>query len=207
MHVKNTKWMTFGRAAMCGAMLWATGCAQQHEAPRRVSGESMVASHTAAFVNVHALIIVRHADVDIDLKRKKGDATPLLPAGEARAEQLEAALRDAGITRVFTTQTERTEKTARISVDGKIPVESAFAHGADAADVLDYLASHTRPDDVVLLVENHGSIKGLLTAMGYPGESLIEERTEYDRCYVVLPDAKAQGYRVLRLRYGGDWGE
>jgi phosphohistidine phosphatase SixA len=172
-----------------------------------VAGESTVANHTAAFVNVHALIIVRHADVDIDLKRKQGDATPLLPAGEARAEQLSAALRDAGITRVFTTQTSRTEKTASLAVDGKLPVETPFPHGADAANVLDYLASHTRRDDVVLIVENHGSIKGLLEALGYPDESLIKERTEFDRCYVVLPDLQAQRYRVLRLRFGGDWGK
>jgi phosphohistidine phosphatase SixA len=172
-----------------------------------VAGESTTASHTAAFVNVHAIIIVRHADIDIDLKRKEGDATPLLPAGETRAKQLAEALRDAGITRVFTTQTARTEKTATMGVQGKLPVESPFAHGADAADVLDYLAGHTRPDDVVLLVENHGSIQGLLQALGYPGESLIAERTEFDRCYVALPDLQAQRYRVLRLRYGGDWGK
>ncbi len=172
-----------------------------------VARESTVASHTAAFVNVHALIIVRHADVDIDLKRKQGDATPLLPSGEVRAKQLAAALQDAGITRVITTQTARTEKTASLAVDGKLPVETPFAHGVDAADVLDYLASHTRPDDVVLIVENHGSIKGLLEALGYPAESLINEKTEFDRCYVVLPDLQAQRYRVLRLRYGGDWGK
>ena len=188
-------------------MLWAAGCAQQSTAPKPVVAQPTVASHTAAFLNVHALIIVRHADIDIDLKRKQGDATPLLPAGETRAKQLATALRDAGITRVFTTQTSRTEKTASIAVDGKLPVESPFSHGADAADVLDYLASHTRPDDVVLLVENHGSIKELLETLGYPGESLIVERTEFDRCYVVLPDVQAQRYRVLRLRYGGDWGK
>lgn len=202
------KWNSLGRAALCTVMVWAAGCTQQKAVtnPKRVAGESIIASHAAAFVNVHALIIVRHADVDVDVKRKQGDATPLLATGEARAKQLAAALRDAGITRVYTTATVRTEKTASLAVEGKLPVQSPFAHGADAADVLDYLASHTRPDDVVLLVENHGTIKGLLEALGYPGESLIEERTEFDRCYVVLPDVQAQRYRVLRLRYGGKWG-
>jgi hypothetical protein len=201
--VNTFGWASIHRAVLCGAVLWVAGCAQQSTAPTKTARESTVVSHAAAFVNVHALIIVRHADINVELKRTQGDATPLLPAGEVRGRQLA----DAGITRVFTTQTERTENTARLAVEGKLPVESPFAHGTDAADVLDYLAGHTRADDVVLLVENHGSIKGLLQALGYPEESLIEENTEFDRCYVVLPDLQAHRYRVLRLRFGGNWGK
>jgi phosphohistidine phosphatase SixA len=206
--VNRFRWTFLPRAALCGAIVWIAGCTQQQTTTHtKAGGESAVATHTVDFVNVHALIIVRHADISVDQKRKQGDATPLLPSGEARAKQLAAALKDAGITRVFTTQTERTENTARIGVGGKLPVESPFVHKADAADVLDYLAGHTRPDDVVLLVENHGSIKELLGAMGYPEESLIDENTEFDRCYVVLPDVQAHRYRVLRLRFGGNWGK
>jgi phosphohistidine phosphatase SixA len=185
----------------------ASACTAATQPAPVVSGESTGTSHAAAFVNVRAIILVRHADVDIDAKKKQGDATPLLPKGEARAEDLAFALRDAGITRVLTTQTVRTESTATVAVAGKLPVESPFKHGADAADVMDYLSGHTNTNDVVLLVENHGTIKGLLRAMGYPDESLIDERTDFNRCYVVLPDVRTHQYRVLRLRYEGAWGE
>jgi phosphohistidine phosphatase SixA len=182
-----------------------SACSQAtHPAPV-VAGESTGTSHAPTFVNVRALIIVRHADVDVDLKRKLGDATPLLPIGEARAKDLGVAMQDAGITRVLTTQTVRTEATATAAAEGKLPVESPFKHGADAADVLDYLSHNTKPDDVVLLVENHGTIKGLLEALGYPNESLIDERTDFNRCYVVLPDAATHTYRVMRLRYEKSW--
>jgi phosphohistidine phosphatase SixA len=159
------------------------------------------------FINVRALIIVRHDDINIDLKRTQGDLTPLLPRGQERARELAFALKDAGITRVLTTQTLRTETTAKTAIRGTLPVETPFKHGAAPADVLQYLAQHTQPTDTVLLVENHGAIQGLLEALGYPNESLIEERTEFDRAYLILPDPHTGKYAVLRLRYGGNWGQ
>jgi probable phosphoglycerate mutase len=203
MSVIRIKWQAAGLAL--AILLGGCFCPADRTTP--ATRPATAPARAGIFVNVRALIVVRHADVDLGVKKEEGDATPLLPRGEARTAELAFALRDSGITRIFTTQTVRTEKTAEAAGAGKIAVESPFAHRAGAQDVLAYLAEHTSETDVVLLVENHGTIRELLQAMGYRDETLINERTEFDRMYVILPDAATRTYRVLRVRYGGNWGQ
>src|SRR5437868_3305952 len=63
------------------------------------------------FINAHAIIIFRHADIDVAKKATMGNATPLLPAGEARAKEIVTAVKGAGVTRVLTSPALRTQET------------------------------------------------------------------------------------------------
>ncbi len=173
------------------------------------------------FINVHALIIVRHADIDIATKKTMADRAPLIARGEARAKELAYALKDAGINRIITSVTLRTQETAAIlAADKHITPETPFAHGhmqanitpayldakkKEAATVFEYLVQTGEPNDVVLLVHHHSVIPGLLDLLGAKGEAPFVEDAEFDRVYVILPDASTSTYRILRLRYGGKW--
>jgi hypothetical protein len=54
---------------------------------------------------------------------------------------------------------------------------------------------------VILLVHHHSVIPSILRQLGYD-EPAYDDATEFDRVYVVLPDAAAGKYRVMRWRYG-----
>ena len=169
----------------------------------------------AGFLNVKALIIVRHADVDPAMKSQLGDATPLLPAGEQRAKDLAFALKDAGITRIVVSPALRTQETAAVLAKAlHITPDVAFARGKPLPEALknkpdatpiDFVAAISKPTDVVLLVYHHSLIPNMLDQLGYGHESAFAEN-EYDRAYVILPDPEKHTYRLLRLRYGGKWG-
>jgi phosphohistidine phosphatase SixA len=168
----------------------------------------------ANFMNVHALIIVRHADIDVEKKATMGNDVPLLPRGDERAKELAYALKDAGITRIVTSTALRTKQTAAVlAKELNITPETPFEHHSDkpadqkpaGGSPIDYIADIGKPTDTVLLVYHHSVIPSLLKQLGDPGEPAFNDDTEFDRIYVVLPDPVKQTYRVLRLRYGGKW--
>jgi len=205
------------RAGVLALLL--AGCAAQPSARENVAPAVTTSAPVKVenFVNARAIIIVRHADIDVPTKNRMGNATPLLPRGEERAKELITALKGAGVTRIVTSSAVRTKETAApLAAELKVVTEDPFNHlaegaGAGAAampeatQVMRYLVQTAKPEQTILLVQHHSVLPSLLAEFGFKGESLMEDATEFDRVYVILPDAGAQKYTLLRLRYGGKW--
>jgi len=175
------------------------------------------------FINAHAVIIIRHADISTEEKARLGNATPLLPRGTARSQELITALQNAGITRIITSSSLRTRQTADpLAASLHLTPETALSHGPEtrpagsppltyaqsiqneAADLISYAAAHATPNDNVLVVYHHSIIPAIMKNLGYD-EGPINDESEFDRVYVLLPDAQTHTYQLLRLRYGGTW--
>ena len=180
-----------GAVAGCGTSMGPDARAQA----TRAAGER--------FVNVRAIILFRHADIDASKKATMGNATPLLPAGEARAKEIITAVKGAGVTRVLTSPALRTQATAAPLAEYlHVKPENA---GATAQEVLTYLAQTGKPGETLVVVHHHSVTPGILAGLGVAREPEAVDATEFDRVYVILPDAAKGTYEVLRLRYGGSW--
>src|SRR5437867_1451964 len=99
------------RAAVGVALLVAVGGCERPMAGTRPVEVAATQVAPAGFVDVKALVIVRHADIDVTLKKTMGGKVPLNERGEMRARELAYALKDAGITRIVTSETLRTQET------------------------------------------------------------------------------------------------
>src|ERR1051325_10197174 len=129
------------RRLFVGALLIAglAGCASTsaERAPElkratEVKREAADSSSPAGFVDVKALVIVRHADIDVAKKAVMGGAVPLTERGEARAKELAYALKDFGITRIVTSEAVRTKETAAaLAKELGIEMEVASGHGKE----------------------------------------------------------------------------
>ena len=205
------------------------GCAT--ESPEAVHVETLAAVENAPFVNAHAIIILRHADIDTALKATMGNQVPLATRGQERAREVITALHDAGITRIVTSTAVRTQQTAApLAAELHIKPETPVGHGAEgpgattmagppagtgralappaaaeAATVYGFLAETAKPADTILLVHHHSVIPSIVAQFGFAHEPAIDDGTEFDRVYVILPDAEHHAYHLLRLRYGGNW--
>ena len=42
-----------------------------------------------------------------------------------------------------------------------------------------------------------------MAEFGFPNEAQYDDATEFDRVYILLPDAATHTYQLLRFRYGG----
>src|SRR5436190_22280978 len=145
------------------------------------AGRDARAATGEKFVNAHAIILVRHADIDIAKKATMGNATPLLPAGEARAKEIIAAVKGAGVTRVLTSPALRTQATgAPLAEYLHVKEENA---GATASEVLAYLAQTAKPGETIVLVHHHSVIPSILAGFVVANETLAVDVTEFDREY------------------------
>jgi broad specificity phosphatase PhoE len=142
------------------------------------------------------VVLVRHAE-KVDDSRDP----PLSEAGERRAEALAAALGDAGIQAVYTTQYVRTRDTAAplaraVGVDPVI-VASAGDAAANAAAT----AAHIREHNVgrtVLVVGHSNTVPAIITALGGADVGKIGD-DEYFHLFIVLLDGSGAG--VVRATY------
>lgn len=140
-----------------------------------------------------AAFIVRHAD-----RLDQSEDSPLSQAGEERAQRLASLLKDAGITAIYTSQRQRTRKTAE-------PLASALKIKPVSIPMEDHreaLISRIRADnraDVILIVSHETRVPGLLKLFGYP-EDVTIARTEYDNLFIVVPKDNSPP-TVMRLRY------
>jgi phosphohistidine phosphatase SixA len=155
------------------------------------------------FINARALIIVRHADIDVTKKATLGNALPLLPEGQERAKGLIPMLQDAGITRIVTSPALRTQQTAA-PVAAALHLEPEEGPGT-AADLIQLLTRTAKPSQTILIVHHHSVMPSILAELGFKNEPEAVDGTEFDRVYVVLPDPERRTYQLFRLRYGGKW--
>lgn len=135
------------------------------------------------------VILVRHAE-----KAAAPANDPVLSAiGTQRAADLAAALSDAHVNAVITTQFERTKATAKPVVDAAkvtpviVPASSDMAAHVNA--VVAAVATR-KPGDVVLVVGHSNTIPQIITALG--GPRMPE-----------LCDAQYGGLFILQLRPNG----
>ena len=148
-----------------------------------------------------AIFVVRHAEKDTI----PHENPPLNPAGRARAESLAAALRNAGITVIVTTQQYRTQQTAAplaaalhinpvtVPIDGRKPEEHVRA-------VADAVRHAVHAGDVVLVVDHQSTLPGIIAALGAPRPATVCD-VEFSNLYVLLP-ASADKMRLARAHYG-----
>jgi phosphohistidine phosphatase SixA len=120
------------------------------------------------------LFLVRHAE-KVDTSK---DAA-LSPAGEARAKALAAKLRDAGITAIYATEYQRTQKTAQ-PLAGALKLPVTIHPASDTAGLVKLLHREKRA-----LVVGHGNTVPEIAA-AY-GAKLEIADDEYDALYLLVP--------------------
>lgn len=142
------------------------------------------------------VILVRHAEKAAE----PGNDPPLGAAGIARAEALAAALRDARVTAIITTQFRRTRDTARPLADSLKITPQVVAAGGAAAHVEAVVAAVRQHRDGAVLVVGHGNtVPAIIAALGGPRLPDLCE-SAYANLFTLVSDAS--GTRLVRSRYG-----
>ena len=141
-----------------------------------------------------AVIVVRHAE-----KVSTSDER-LSEAGHARAARLAAMLKDAGISAIYSTDTERTRDTVKPLADLlKLPVQ-VYDVGSQKVDARPFALQmrQTHLDQVVLIVGHSNTVPAIIRALGCQ-ETVEIGPDEYDDLFFVIPHGKVSA--LVRLRY------
>lgn len=162
----------------------------------RAEGPGSVAAapgSTAPAPAPSAIFLVRHAE-----RAPEPEDDPSLTAvGTERARELARLLGDAQITRIHSTDTRRTRETAG-PLASALGVEVELYDPSDLDAVArDLLASPGRH----LVVGHSNTTPELASALGGDGHGPIQEGWEYDRLYVLAPEAGGT-IATLLLRFG-----
>lgn len=141
--------------------------------------------------------LVRHAE-----KTDDGNDPELSEDGKRRAETLAYVLKEANLDRIYTTDFKRTRGTAmQVAKEEGIKIETY-----DPNDLAGF-AKKLKEEGGRVLVVGHSNTTPELTKLlgGDPGPP-IDEKSEYDRLYVVVigSDGKASG---MLMRYGEAFGK
>lgn len=156
----------------------------------------IAAGRTAA--QTTTVIVVRHAEKVDD------SADPLLSeAGTARAQALAEALRDAGVTAIYTTQFQRTRLTAEPLARATAITPLVIGAGSPSQTHVERIADRVRESDaggIVLVVGHSNTVPLIVSALGGPDVGTIED-DEYDHMFVLTlrPDASPL---LVRAQYG-----
>ena len=148
-----------------------------------------------------SIFIVRHAETVAPMG---SDYRPLSDIGQRRAELLAKLLKDAGITTIFTSDAERTVKTAEplaklLRIEPKALPELSTKLVQKNIDAFVSALRNEHRNDTVLVVAHSNSVPALLRSLGHSVDIKIPE-TEFDNLFVVVPGPENRP-TVLRLRY------
>ena len=141
--------------------------------------------------------LVRHAE------KQTGSDPSLTPEGQARAEALREALRDAGVQHLVASQFARTQQTTQPLAEALgLPVETRPLDTADAVasarHVIRALADDYR-GQTVLVAGHSNTIPAMIGAL--MGTEMPEwDERDYDNLIVVILDGDTP--RLIRARYG-----
>lgn len=142
---------------------------------------AVAAPARAAAQEPTVVVVVRHAE-----KAAAGGQDPeLSEAGTARAGALDAALADAGVDAVVTTQLRRTQLTAgplmrRLRLTPEVVATSGADHPRAVAD-----AARRHAGQTVLVVGHSNTVPAILTALGAPPMGELCDH-EYSNLFVVV---------------------
>jgi broad specificity phosphatase PhoE len=139
-----------------------------------------------------AIYIVRHAERE----DQSADAA-LSTDGIGRSYKLRDALRDAGITRIFTSELRRTIDTAAPLAAAIKVTPQQVPSGDTAALAARIGASEAR--DRVLVVGHSNTVPALLAAL-HAEPSIAIRDDEYDNLFIVVPQKDGRPV-LLRLKY------
>lgn len=152
-----------------------------------------------------AIVLVRHAEKAIDSNEPE---VPLSEAGRARAARLAGLLRDAAVTAIYATDTERARQTAEpLTRMRKLDVKIYSAQtGRPAARALVERLRKEEPGGVVLVVGHSNTVPELLLELGHT-EKVEIPSSQFDDLFIVVP--KGSGMHsctpgvpaVVRLKY------
>ncbi|HLN86195.1 MAG TPA: phosphoglycerate mutase family protein [Candidatus Limnocylindrales bacterium] len=159
------------------------GCSAQNVGTDPLSGARQV-------------FLVRHTERELE-----GEDPPLTPQGEARAQALAAALRDAGITAIVTTQWRRTRDTAKplAAILRVVPEVVPVHEGKALANSQAVAAALRRHKNETVLVVGHITVTGVIAALGGPSLPTICENVFSD-LFQFTPASGEQG--LVHLHYG-----
>jgi broad specificity phosphatase PhoE len=140
--------------------------------------------------------LVRHVE-----REWEGEDPPLIAAGEARAQALAETLRDAGITRIITTQWRRTRDTAEpLAKLLKItPQVIPVLEGKARENVEEVAAAVRHYKDETVLIVGHITVTGVIAALGGPSLPTICDNVFSD-LFLFTPAAGDAG--LIHLHYG-----
>ena len=147
-----------------------------------------------AALGQRAVVVVRHAEKISD------DDQRLSPAGFARADRLAALLKDAGVSAVYATDTERARDTAGpLAKALGLPIRT-YDVGGEKPDAAAFVASlrERHATGVVLLVGHSDTVPVILKALGCT-EAISIGRDEYDDLFIVTPTGGRA--TLVRLKY------
>ncbi|MFQ5348903.1 MAG: histidine phosphatase family protein [Thermoanaerobaculia bacterium] len=162
-----------------------------------------LAAEASASAATTTVFLVRHAEALYPPPEEAPRNPPLNRLGRERATRLAEMLQDTGITAILSTDLHRTLETAGPLAERlRLEIER-YDHRALAA-----LAERLRTTAGRFLVSGHSNTTPELVRLlgGEPGEP-IDEKTEFDRLYVVTLAPGRPASTVL-LRYGeppGSW--
>ena len=135
------------------------------------------------------VFLVRHAE-----REWEGEDPPLVAAGEARAQALAETLRDAGITRIITTQWRRTRDTAQplAKLLRITPQVIPVFEGKARENVEEVAAAVRRYKDETVLIVGHITVTGVIAALGGP-QSADDLRQRIFRSVLVHAGCRRSG--------------
>jgi phosphohistidine phosphatase SixA len=146
------------------------------------------------------VLLVRHAEKSAE---PAGDPA-LTAAGVERAKALAAALEDAGVTAIVTSQFRRTRDTAAPLAQalGLKPEAIEAKQGEAAAHIEAVVAAVRRhPGEVVLVVGHANTVPAIVAALGGPKMHDLQD-TEYSDLFALVPGSGSGKARLVKSRYG-----
>ncbi len=152
----------------------------------------LIAAAAPSASGQEAIYLVRHAE-----RADTSADSPLSSAGQARAKRLASWLRDAGITKIYTTDLRRTIQTAA-PLAAAINLTPTVIAASDTAALVARVHA-AGPHDRLLIVGHSNSVPEVLRALGVTPAIAIAD-TEFDNLFVVIPHGGAPAV-MLRLRY------
>lgn len=139
-----------------------------------------------------AIYVVRHAE-----RADQSADSPLSTAGIGRSYMLRDLLRDARITRIFTSELRRTIETAA-PLAALIKTTPQPAPANDVAGLVARIAA-SDIHDRVLVVGHSNTVPALLRAL-HADEAITIADDDYDNLFIVVPQKEGRPV-LLRLKY------
>jgi broad specificity phosphatase PhoE len=145
-----------------------------------------------------AVIVVRHGEKAATPK----DNPPLSSAGEARAQALLVALRDAGVTTVITTDQRRTRATAAPLLSALHLQERIVPRTEKPEEDARAIAALVRKAGGTVLVVSHQlTIPHIIADLGGPSVPTMCD-VEFSNLYVLVPSESQGKLRLIRGHFG-----